>query len=380
MRWLLLLCLGGCVAADPAPPPLRDTLPEASALAEQAWQRWDPAELSFDWQQTVLAWGMQRGHAASSSQRFSDYYRAWLNAALAERFDEPGAQPFRSSDSMSPTSVAALALAEDPAAGYEPMLDAAEAYLADARRTPEGAVQHWGPEHLFGEPLQVWVDSLFMVGMYLVARYEQDGDPAWLERWATQYRAFSTHCRDPEAGLYRHAWDEDAGVNIPVEATFWARGNSWVLVSAAAALRAGGDEAALDGIAELFAEHADAVRATQTGNGLYRTVLNSPQGDDPLNYEETSASALITWALHVGLEAGALDEGVAESVQAGLDGVLGRIVVDDAGHHELLGTSLGTNPGDYDYYLGISTLSDQLVGVGATIALLAELHGSEQAP
>ncbi len=45
-----------------------------------------------------------------------------------------------------------------------------------------------------------------------------------------------------------------------------------------------------------------------------------------------------------------------------------------------MGTSLGTNPGDYAYYLNIGILSDQMIGMGATIALLAEVHGSEVVP
>ena len=36
-----------------------------------------------------------------------------------------------------------------------------------------------------------------------------------------------------EGILYRHAYDDKSDSNIPSEAVYWARGNSWVLISAA---------------------------------------------------------------------------------------------------------------------------------------------------
>ena len=375
---LALLLLSACAPTDAVEPvdpivPRFDTLAEAELLADQAWPRWDPSELSFDWSQSVLAWGMQRAHAKSGDSRHQDYYRTWLDVALVERFDDPDAQPFRSSDSMSPTILASLAT-EEGAGDYTPMLSAAEAYLAQARRTDEGdAIVHWGVEHPFGGPRQVWVDSMFMIGMYLLAEADRTGDPSYRQRWLTQADGTRLHCMT-EDDLYLHAWDDDAGLNIPDEPTYWARGNSWVLVSAAEDLRRGGEWQGG------FSAHAAALAAHQTESGLWRTVINGP-GSDGLNYEETSASALIGYGLAVGLEAGVLDRATYGPVlTAAVDGVLSRIVEEEDGHHTLDGTSLGTNPGDYDYYVNIGTLPDQLVGVGAAIALLAEVHGAERSP
>jgi unsaturated rhamnogalacturonyl hydrolase len=371
---LSLLLLFGCAPEavdDPDPVDTYDTLAEAELLAEQAWARWEPADLSFDWSQAVLAWGIQRAHAASGNARHQDYYRTWLDAGLAERFDEAGAQPFRSSDSMSPVVLASLAMAEG-AGDYAPMVDAAEVYLSEARRTGKGdAVVHWGVEHPFGANPQVWVDSMFMIGMYLLAEADRTGDASYVDRWQVQADGTRLHCKTPD-DLYLHAWDDDVGVNIPDHAIYWARGNSWVLVSAAEALRRGVD---WEGP---YRAHAEALSALQQPSGRWLTVLNGPDNDG-LNYEETSATALIAYGLHVGIEEGVLDRSVyGPVVSAAVDGVLAQITLEDDGHHTLGGTSLGTNPGDYDYYVNIGTLPDQLVGVGAVIALLSEVHGAER--
>ncbi len=367
----LLLLLAACPSAEPEPAPTFDTLAAAEVLAEQAWTRWPPAALSFDWSQSVLAWGIQRAHDAGAAGREQDYYRTWLDAGLAERFDVPGAQPFRSSDSMSPSILASLATAEG-AGDYAPILEAAEAYLASARRTDEGgAIVHWGEEHPFGGPRQVWVDSMFMIGMYLLAEADRTGDAGYLDRWTTQADGTALRCRTDD-GLFLHAWDDDAGVNIPDEPVYWARGNAWVLVSAAEAARRGVDRG------DALRAHARALLALQRPSGAWLTVLDGP-ADDGRNYEETSATALIGCGLAVGIAAGALDPAeFGPALAAAVGAVQAQIVIEDDGHHTLLGTSLGTNPGDYDNYVGIATLPDQLVGVGAAIALLAEVDGMER--
>lgn len=372
MRVLIVtLVLVGCPPVEPElPVETFDTVAEAEILAAQAWARWEPADLSFDWSQSVLAWGMQRLHAATGDAVHRDYYATWLDAALLERFDDPNAQPFRSSDSLSPSILASLATAEG-AGDYTPMLTAAEAYLAEARRTAEGdAIVHWGPEHPFGGPPQVWVDSMFMIGMYLLAEADRTGDASYRDRWVTQADGTRLHCQTDD-DLYLHGWDDEEGVNLPDEPTYWARGNSWVLVSAA-------EYAARGGSWDGFVGHAAALAATQQASGRFLTVLNGPSNDGR-NYEETSATALIAYGLALGIQAGALDGATYGPVlDAAVDGALAQIVEEADGHHTLHGTSLGTNPGDYDYYVNIGLLPDQLVGVGATVAMLAQVHGMER--
>lgn len=341
-------------------------------------ERWPAEDLSFDWQQTVLAYGMHRLYAKSGDDRWQGYYRTWLDTAMEERWGDPDDLPeFRSSDGLSPSILAAAAMAEDPAADYQPILDSAEAYLAEVPRSALGAIVHWGPEHILGGNPEVWIDSMFMVGVYLLQQYARTGDDAFVEAWAEQYMVFSEHCRDPDAQLYRHVWDEGAGANIPVEPTFWARGNSWVLVSAAEAIRlAGRDHPALSVVIPLVEAHADALAAVQNDDGSWNTILASPD-DDPRNYAETSATALIGSGLlgtGRGIEGGGphVDRVVAAAVA-----IQERLVEGADGDLELHGTSLPTNPGDYDYYVDIGQLTDQMTGVGAAIMFLSEVHGIE---
>ena len=369
--------LPGCPTAEPTPQPdpIRfDTEATVQRIAEQASVRWDPSSLSLDWSQTVLAWGFLRAHAAFPAAGHDGFVTTWMTSHLPE-FEGPDGRTFNSSDSMSPASAAAAAMVLDGDLPYTPITQAAFDYLDDLPRTEDGAIPHWGPEHpLFGDTRQVWVDSQFMVGMTLLQEHLRTGEPGLLDTWVTQYRLFSQLCRDEGDQLYRHAWDDIGQVNIPSEALYWSRGNSWVLVSAAEFLRIAPEHAGAAEIAALFIAHLDAALATRRDDGRFWTVLNAPMGDDARNYPETSGSALIGYATAVGLRAGVLPPSYGAALSDIVAGVAGQLVEEDS-RLVLLGTSFGTNPGDYDNYVNTPTLPDQIVGVGAALMLLSEVHG-----
>lgn len=359
------------------PPAVHHTLPLAEELAAQGTERWPVRDLAPDWIPTVWSYGLHRLHAASGDETWQDYYRAWMSGVAA------GPLAFHSSDSMSPALIAAALMVEDPSSDFTAVTDAADAYLATAPRTDEGAIEHWTEDSLFGFPGQVWIDSQFMVGVFLVQQYLRTGERTYLDEFVTQYLLFSELCRDPDADLYRHAYDDATDANIPEDAVFWARGNAWVLVSAAEMLAATGlDDPAAAEVLPLFRAHAEAVADLQeTDDGLWHTVLNEPLGDDPANYTETSGSALIGYALARGLRSGALEpESTGPVLDRAVDGVDRRVARKADGRLEVKGTSFGTIPGDYAYYVGVGQRDDLMLGVGAVVMFLAEVDGMERTP
>lgn len=335
------------------PPPVHDTLPLARAVAEKGVARWEAESLAQDWIPTVWTYGLHRLHEADPEGPWQAYYRAWI-----EGWSGSG---IHSSDSLSPALLAAVLRTEDPSADVGDALAAADAYLATAPRTDEGAIEHWSGESPFQVPDQVWVDSLFMFGPYLLHR-ELHGEPAASDTLVAQYQLFTDLCRDTD--LYVHAYDDPTDSRIGVH---WARGNAWVLI-AAAELIATGDRR----LEEPFVAHAEALAALQAEDGLWRTVLDVP--DDPANYTETSGSALIAYGLARGVRAGVLPEDeTLPVIGAAVRGIRDRIDEDLV----VEGTSYGTNPGDYDHYVAVGQADDLMLGVGAVVMLLAEAHGLE---
>lgn len=377
VRFLPLVAILGCQAhPGPVAPGRLDTLPVAQRLADEGVARWPSDALALSWIETVWHVGLVRLHERDGDPRWEAAWRAWLDRGVT-LFTGADPRVFDSSDSLSPSTLASVAMRADPAAGYDPILSAAWQYLDhDAKTLPNGAITHWGEPNLVADDDEVWVDSLFMVGMFLLAEYDRTGDEAVMDRFVAQYEAFSELCRDPEDQLYRHAYKAATDANIPPDEVYWARGNSWVLIAAAEGLsRLPEGDPRAERLRAPFVAHADAVMALQADDGLWHTVLNSPLGDDPANYTETSAAALIAYALVKGDPW--LDPDVSRpAVAAAVGGLRGRLVERD-GELSLSGTSFGTNPGDYAYYVAVPQLDDQVLGVGSVVMFFAEAHGLE---
>lgn len=372
----LLPLLTAC--APPEAPQTHDTAPLARILAEQGMARWPAESLPLDWMQTVWATGLLGVEEVAPDIGVEAYLQSWLDDELP-RFTEEPPKEFNSSDSMSPTMIAAALEARAPTGRYTPILDAADRYLSAARYADNGAIQHWGDGSVFEQLEQVWVDSMFMVGMTALRRYDQTGDDAYLDQALAQHDAFVELLVDPNDHLYRHAYDVPTGENIPAEAVYWARGNSWALLMAVelyARLPQGHPGA--EGLGAAFQAHAEAVLTTQAEDGLWPTVLTASPDSD--NYTETSAAALIVTALMRGQDLGLLHSTqTTPAIDRALDGLRGRVTEEDDGAWVVEGTSFGTNPGDYEYYVSVAQLDDIILGVGAVAWAFAEADGRPRA-
>lgn len=72
------------------------------------------------------------------------------------------------------------------------------------RRTAEGAVSH------LSFTLQLWDDTVFMIGEFLLGMYRATHDEKYLDELATQIKLHRDKLRDEEWGLWYHGWDSDA--------------------------------------------------------------------------------------------------------------------------------------------------------------------------
>jgi unsaturated rhamnogalacturonyl hydrolase len=205
------------------------------------------------------------------------------------------------------------------------------------------------------------------------------GDPRYLDLMASQYEIFAGHLQDPDLGFWTHSWDDLAKENHPplADQVFWGRGNAWALVAGfdLAAALSSSDPRRATVLARLARQEA-AVRATQDpATGLYWTVLNRPDE----TYLESAGSAMISYAFARAFEEGFGGAEDAESARRGLEGLLGRIRVEDDGRYVLSGTSVGTNPGPFWYYKIIPTKDNVSYGIGGFLLLSTRLVELERA-
>lgn len=179
-----------------------------------------------------------------------------------------------------------------------------------------------------------WVDDMYMINILQVQAYRATGDTIYLDRAGRESVAYLDRLQQPN-GLFFHAPD------VPF---YWGRGNGWFAVGMAELLRA------------LPADHPDFSRMMSGYHKMMATLLET-QGEDgmwrqlidrPESWAESSGTAMFTFAMIVGANAGWLDDRYAEAARKGWLALCARI---DA-NAELHDVCEGTNKkNDYDYYI-----------------------------
>ena len=139
-----------------------------------------------------------------------------------------------------------------------------------------------------------WIDDMYMITALQLQAYRVTGDAKYLERTADSMVAYLKKLQQP-GGLFFHAPD------VPF---YWGRGDGWVAVGMADLLR------------ELPARHRHhkyvlaayrrmmaALLEHQADNGMWRQLIDHPE-----SWEETSSTAMFTYAFITGVKNGWLPE------------------------------------------------------------------------
>lgn len=258
---------------------------------------------------------------------------------------------------------------------FRKAIDVQAAQLTRHPRTKSG--NYW---HKKIYPNQVWLDGLYMAQPFQVALARLRSDAALARDTAQQFRHVRSVLRDAKTGLYRHGWDESGEQRWADPATkqsahAWARAMGWFAMALVDCLE-NADAFAPDDRAmmtELLRDVVGGLLAARSPDGLWQQVLDERERAG--NYEETSATLMIAYALMKGARIGLLD---AEARAAGLSAF--RRVTERQLTATALGgicavAGLGGDPyrdGSYAYYLSEPIVANDPKGVGAWLMALAE--------
>lgn len=366
--WVYDMCEAGvapdeaCYAQKRAPSSSEVAL--ATQIALSYIGRHPPEQVAWDWGEGVLMFSLTELYRVTRDARLREYTRAWLSAHIKKGYE------IKWSDSC-PPALSALALAqEDAGLGFDRIVADTLAYYKAAPRTDEGGISHLGKALPMLKTL--WVDSLFMVGVFIARQAERAGDAELLASVGEQFAIFGRLLQG-SSGWFKHAhnWPgQDAEV-------FWGRGNGWVSAAGHEYLRVRvlrGEPSAE--VEAALSRHTQAVQKGQDPTtGLFYTVLNRP-GE---SYLETSASALFAYGLARGFRYGLRGPEVLPVIARALVGVRAKVKTDSAGTL-VTGISGPTMAGSASYYASIPLESDLHFGVGAVILALLESSGLPPGP
>ncbi|UUA71828.1 glycoside hydrolase family 88 protein [Cellvibrio sp. QJXJ] len=268
---------------------------------------------------------------------------------------------------------------------YRKAVDFLRENLKRHPRTSGGAF--W---HRVTYPNQLWLDGVYM-GMPFLAQYA-----ATYETGEQQHESFKEavhefviareQLRNPETGLYYHAWDESKQADWADKETgqasqYWLRGLGWyamALVDVLDYLPESETElrkTLIDITQELA---ADLLRYQDAETGTWWQILDKPGAI--ANYRESSGSAMFTYFYAKALNKGYLPESYRAATMKAYEGLInefvtlhkdGKISMTD----QCLVAGLGFGrDGSYDYYMTERIFANDAKGNGPFIFAGVEIY------
>ncbi len=336
---------------------------EQSRALANAWIGYfEPQRNAWSWGAGVIMMGMVSLTDATGDPAYLQYVRDWLDYHIEAGYH------VASSDTSIPGYLALLLYEKTQNEKYMKVADDVWAYIRNvAGRTSGGGLNHMG--WLSGN--QIWIDTLFMVGPFLLKYGEITGETEAFEEYALQLQVFRGKLRDPGVGLYRHRYDDDTNELAPAEQIYWGRGNGWIFASMSMAARYLPSEIKENmsfSISRELNSMLEQILKYEDLYGRFHTILNR---DD--TYLETSAGLLYSYGVAMGLgEGGVFDAYRLEDLDRWMQAAINQIVIDENGDALLLGTSYGTSPGDVYYYNEVLKGEPVAYGVGLFILAACE--------
>lgn len=227
-------------------------------------------------------------------------------------------------------------------------------------------------------PYQMWLDGLYMGGVFALQYANAYGDDGLRQMVLHQESLMRKHMRDEATGLLYHAWDEKrqapwANPQTGCSPEFWARSLGWYVLSLARFIELLPQEE--PGRAVLLEELGALVKALlryqdQT-SGLWYQVVD--KGAEPDNWLETSGSSLFVYGIAKAVQYGVAGEEALAAAVKGYEGLVQTVQFDANGQFVLPKICIGTSAGDYQNYVTRPTSENDLHGVGAFVMACVEL-------
>ncbi|WP_027091704.1 glycoside hydrolase family 88/105 protein [Cohnella thermotolerans] len=332
-----------------------------------------PPAHRWHYHQGVFLCGMERLAEATDEARYDDYIRGYVDDLVDDRGNFCFAR-----DELDAIQAGLLLFRLYERTGqsrYRVAAGKLRGLFDTLNRTSEGGFWHKDKY-----PYQMWLDGLYMGGVFALRYANAFGDPELRALALHQEKLMRKHMRDPRTGLLYHAWDESrrmpwADPDTGCSPEFWGRSLGWYGLALAQFLDLlPEDEPAR---AELEVAQRDflqaLIRCQDAESGLWYQVVD--KGERPDNWLETSCSSLFVYALARGVKQGVVGFDGLEAARRGYSGLIRAVAeAGDGGEFVLPNICIGTSAGDYENYVTRPTSPNDLHGVGAFVMACAEME------
>jgi unsaturated rhamnogalacturonyl hydrolase len=244
------------------------------------------------------------------------------------------------------------------------------------KRTKDGAVSHL-PAHR-----ELWDDTVFMIGQFLMELYKATGDEQYLNELFKQISLHREKLQDSTTGLWVHGWDSDhkghfsfgsqlnwANKTTGKSAEIWGRGNGWVVVTMADLLlsmpKSNPNWNELAGYLKEMIVNLPQLQDKATGHWFQLTA----RPDEPENYIESSSTAMFAYGISKAIQLGLVtDAAYKNSIDLVYHGLRKYSIIQiDEKYITTKNVCKGTCIGDKAYYLKRKVKNEKPYSIGMFI-------------
>jgi unsaturated rhamnogalacturonyl hydrolase len=347
----------------------------STAVVNSTTTRYTPGTIGgWSYPIALYLYGQYLVYQRTHNPAYLQYIRNWADRFVAS--DGSISNSFNSLDSMEPGNILLILYRETGQAKYRIAAQKIRDRLKTYPRTTDGGFWHaTSREH------QLWADGTFMVVPFLVRYGQIVGETAYTQdEAAKQLIVYGSHLQT-SLGILKHAYDEARAQSwadpvTGVSPEYWCRAIGWygmAEIETLEALPATHPQRAklLMILQNLVAGYA---RFQDPATGRWFQVVDKGSRSD--NWTETSCSAMYTFVISRAVQRGWVDPGYATVASKGYQGVLAKVSVGSDGLTNITDICIGTNVGDYSYYIGRTRATNDFHGLGAFLIMNEQLQWS----
>jgi unsaturated rhamnogalacturonyl hydrolase len=348
----------------------------STAVVDSTMARYTPAAIGgWSYPVGLYLYGQYLTYRRTHDARYLTYIKNYVDRFV--KSDGSIDQSFNSLDSMQAGRLLVILHHETGQDRYRKAAQKIRDRLDTYPRTSDGGFWHADSS---SRAHQLWADGVYMVNPFLVEYGKEFGDSAYTgDEAARQLAVYGGHLQ-VASGLLKHAYDESKSASWADPVTglapeHWCRAVGWYAMAIVDVLDAiPANQPRRPQLLTIFGRLAAALEKYQDpATGRWFQVID--KGGRADNWTETSCSSMFTYALSRGARQHYLDPHYADVARRGYQGVLAELSVGADGRTDLAGISVGTNVGDYAYYVARTRAVNDFHGLGAFLIMNEQLRG-----
>lgn len=346
----------------------------AAAIMDKFTPETLPPAGRFHYHQGVFLAGVEKLYNITGDEKYRNYIKEWVDLNIDSNGNSTTCY-LTEFDDIQPGILLFDLYKTTGNERYKKMLDRMIRAIEMWPTNAKGGV--W---HKYYNPNQMWLDSMYMMG-YFSSKYAAEFKHTYMfEKVYTQMKLMYENMRNPKTGLLYHMWDDSKAVPVTDRESglikhHWGRAIGWYVVALAEILELMPKEYHLrQEFADIEAELLTVLAKYQDkDSGLWYQLVD--KADDQRNWQESSCSALFTYAMAKALRIGIIDESFKENIIKGYNGVLSMTEMRD-GVFTLTGVCIGTGFGNgtEQFYFDRPVVENDLHGMGAFLLMCTEIN------